>query len=202
LAGFALPRLQQRHTPLVATLILGVGWEFGTSRCTARPGLWCRWCSPSTTPGCTTRPAASCCASCCMPASPSLGSFAADRRFAAGRRVAAGYVSAWCGRTYRAHPGAARLPGCAGRRGDRRGWGIDALLGRGTLSAAMSVVCRRLQPLEKPMAVHLKSQHRLNVAPGVLHRLSSSGGQGGDFISRRLNCPSSSSVRKSRTGST
>ena len=24
--GFALPRLQQRHTPLVATLILGLGW--------------------------------------------------------------------------------------------------------------------------------------------------------------------------------
>ena len=24
--GFALPRLQQRHTPLVATLLLGLGW--------------------------------------------------------------------------------------------------------------------------------------------------------------------------------
>jgi uncharacterized protein len=67
--GFALPRLQQRHTPLVATLLLGLGGGSGTSRCTARPGSWCRWCSPSPTPGSTTRPEASCCASCCMPAS-------------------------------------------------------------------------------------------------------------------------------------
>jgi uncharacterized protein len=67
--GFALPRLQQRHRPLIATLILGLGWGSGTSRCTARLGSWCRWCSLSTTPGSTTRPGAFCCASCCMPAS-------------------------------------------------------------------------------------------------------------------------------------
>jgi membrane protease YdiL (CAAX protease family) len=59
--GFALPRLQQRHAPLVATLLLGLGWGIWQ---------WCRWCSLSTTRGCTTRPAAFCCASCCMPASP------------------------------------------------------------------------------------------------------------------------------------
>jgi membrane protease YdiL (CAAX protease family) len=33
--GFALPRLEERHVLLVATLILGLGWVYGTSRCTA-----------------------------------------------------------------------------------------------------------------------------------------------------------------------
>ena len=67
--GFALPRLQEHHTPVKATLILGVVW-----------GIWhlplyglafvgpC--CSSSSTPGSTTGPAACCCASCCTRASP------------------------------------------------------------------------------------------------------------------------------------
>ena len=33
--GFALPRLEERHVPLVATLILGLAGLCGTSRCTA-----------------------------------------------------------------------------------------------------------------------------------------------------------------------
>ena len=32
--GFALPALEQRHSPLLATLILGLGWGCGISRCT------------------------------------------------------------------------------------------------------------------------------------------------------------------------
>ena len=46
----------------------------------------------------------------------------------------------------------------------------------------MPVMCRRLQPLIKPMAVHLESQHRLNVVPGILHRSPFSGRQHVDFI--------------------
>jgi uncharacterized protein len=68
--GFALPALQQRHSPLVATLILGLGWVYGTFRSTVQPDSSCLSCSPSSTAGCTTGRRASCCASCYTPASP------------------------------------------------------------------------------------------------------------------------------------
>jgi hypothetical protein len=50
------------------------------------------------------------------------------------------------------------------------------------LSEATPVICGRLQRQIKPMAIHLKSQHRLNVAPGILHRSSLSDRERGDFI--------------------
>ena len=54
---------------------------------------------------------------------------------------------------------------------------------------------------EKAMAVHLESQHRLNVAPGILHRSSLPAASVLTSSSRRPNCPLSSSLRKSITGS-
>src|SRR3712207_6080410 len=68
--GFALPRLQQRFSPLAATAILGLAWASGTCRSTGRWASCSRPSSPSTTPGCTTAPAACCCACCCTAASP------------------------------------------------------------------------------------------------------------------------------------
>ena len=65
----------------------------------------------------------------------------------------------------------------------------------------MPVMCRRLQPLIKPMAVHLKSQHRLNVVPGILHRSPFSGRQHADFIKPAPQLPFELLTRKSTTGS-
>ena len=65
--GFALPRLQRAHSPLVATLILGVVvalWHvpliFLAEENLRRSCCWRRWPSPSSTRGCSTTPVAAC----------------------------------------------------------------------------------------------------------------------------------------------
>ena len=55
------------------------------------------------------------------------------------------------------------------RTGTTAQHGRRTLLDRCTSSSAVPVVCRCLQRLKEPMAVHLKSQHRLYVAPGILY---------------------------------
>ena len=62
----------------------------------------------------------------------------------------------------------------------------------------MPVMCRRLQRLIKPMAVHLESQHRLNVVPGILDRTSFSGPQHVDFIKPAPQLPFELVTRKLR----
>ena len=74
--GFALPRLQARHSALVASLVIGVVWAVwhfpkflnaGTARTTTRSGSSCStWSrSRSSSPGSSTAPAAACCRSRC-----------------------------------------------------------------------------------------------------------------------------------------
>jgi hypothetical protein len=66
------------------------------------------------------------------------------------------------------------------RRASQRG--RATLRDRCTLSATVPMVCRCVQRLKEPMAVHLESQHRLYVAPGILYRSSFPGCQPVDFI--------------------
>src|SRR5215212_3993244 len=52
--GFALPQLERRHSPWAATLVLGLGWGIWHVPLYGLAGSSSRWCSPSSTPGCTT----------------------------------------------------------------------------------------------------------------------------------------------------